>query len=83
MIVGVGSRSKYYFKTLLFSRYTFEVAPAFTLCEHTIIQTVLEKVNYNEGDGIFVPGESPGGGFGFNSGYCVSGLPSKWHPCSL
>ncbi|KAK6635456.1 hypothetical protein RUM44_000707 [Polyplax serrata] len=40
------------------NQYTFEVAPAFTLCEHTIIQTVLEKVNYNEGDGIFVPGGS-------------------------
>lgn len=33
------------------------MAPVFTVCEHTIIEKLIEKVGYDEGDGIGVPGE--------------------------
>lgn len=40
------------------SRYTFEVAPAFTLIELKMIQHILQLFGIPEGDGIFSPGGS-------------------------
>lgn len=51
-------------KTYLFDfsiRYTFEVAPVFTLLEHELIENALSLVGYPkmpEGDGILCPGGS-------------------------
>ena len=41
----------------MFLRYTFEVAPCFTLCERNVIEKILNKIGYVEGDGIGVPGK--------------------------
>lgn len=43
---------------MLFYRYTFEVAPAFTLIELKILQHILKLFGLSDGDGIFSPGGS-------------------------
>ncbi|KAI5707065.1 hypothetical protein M8J75_014081 [Diaphorina citri] len=40
------------------NQYTYEVAPAFTLAEHEVIQQVLQLIGFQDGDGIFSPGGS-------------------------
>uniref|UniRef100_A0A8D9B1X8 Cysteine sulfinic acid decarboxylase n=1 Tax=Cacopsylla melanoneura TaxID=428564 RepID=A0A8D9B1X8_9HEMI len=40
------------------NQYTYEVAPAFTLAEHEVIQKVLNLIGFHDGDGIFSPGGS-------------------------
>lgn len=40
------------------NQHTFEVAPAFTLCESYVIQHALNIFGYKDGDGIFTPGGS-------------------------
>lgn len=42
----------------LFSRYTFEVAPVFTLIEMKILKHTLKLFGITNGDGIFSPGGS-------------------------
>lgn len=42
----------------LFRRYTFEVAPIFTLMEDEVIQMFCKKFGFISGDGIFSPGGS-------------------------
>ena len=37
-------------------RYTFEVAPVFTLMEEVTLRKLRECVGFTEGDGIFCPG---------------------------
>lgn len=39
-------------------RYTFEVAPVFSLIETEIVRKVCELCGYGQGDGIFSPGGS-------------------------
>lgn len=39
-------------------RYTYEVAPVFTLMENQLLQTFGQLFGYAEGDGIFAPGGS-------------------------
>jgi hypothetical protein len=41
-----------------FYRYTFEVAPAFTLIENKVLSHVLKLFGIPDGDGIFSPGGS-------------------------
>lgn len=38
------------------NRYTYEVAPVFTLCEMEVINRALSLIGFNQGDGIFCPG---------------------------
>jgi hypothetical protein len=45
-----------YLYILHYFRYTYEVAPAFTLAEHEVIQQVLQLIGFQDGDGIFSPG---------------------------
>lgn len=40
------------------NRYTFEVAPVFTLMENELIQTFCKMFGFQDGDGIFSPGGS-------------------------
>lgn len=40
----------------LLCRYTFEVAPVFTLMEEVVLRKMRDIVGYTEGDGIFTPG---------------------------
>lgn len=37
-------------------RYTYEVAPVFTLAEDAVLQRSLELFGLQSGDGIFAPG---------------------------
>ena len=43
---------------LFMPRYTFEVAPVFTLMEQVILRKMCQLVGYDIGDGIFCPGLS-------------------------
>lgn len=38
------------------SRYTFEVAPVFTLMEQSVLNKMSKLVGFQNGDGIFCPG---------------------------
>ncbi|XP_014260530.1 cysteine sulfinic acid decarboxylase [Cimex lectularius] len=40
------------------NQYTYEVAPAFSLCEMEVIRKSLKLVGFTQGDGIFSPGGS-------------------------
>ncbi|KAL1461854.1 hypothetical protein WDU94_013721 [Cyamophila willieti] len=40
------------------NQYTYEVAPAFTLAEHEVIENVLNLIGFPNGDGMFSPGGS-------------------------
>lgn len=40
------------------NRYTFEVAPVFTLMENEVIQAFCKLFGFENGDGIFSPGGS-------------------------
>ncbi|KAF4530577.1 hypothetical protein B566_EDAN006783, partial [Ephemera danica] len=40
------------------NQYTFEVAPAFSLAEHAVLQRALRLFKFPHGDGIFSPGGS-------------------------
>lgn len=39
-------------------RYTFEVAPVFTLMENELVRTFCKMFGFENGDGIFAPGGS-------------------------
>lgn len=41
----------------MFGRFTYEVAPVFTLMEDVVLQRMLDKVGWEDGDGVFAPGE--------------------------
>lgn len=43
----------------MIKRYTYEVAPVFTLMENEVIKTVCKQFGFGDGgDGIFSPGGS-------------------------
>jgi len=37
-------------------RFTYEIAPVFTLIEDVMLTKMREMVGWNDGDGIFAPG---------------------------
>lgn len=41
---------------MVFIRYTYEVAPVFTLIEEVVLRKMMEMVGWEEGDGIFNAG---------------------------
>lgn len=41
----------------LFSRFTYEIAPAFILIERTVLKKMREIIGFKDGDGIFCPGK--------------------------
>ena len=41
---------------MLICRYTFEVAPVFSLVEHYVINLIIKLFGWEDGDGIFNPG---------------------------
>ena len=40
------------------SRYTYEVAPVFTLMEQVVLGEMCRIVGFENGDGVFCPGEA-------------------------
>jgi glutamate/tyrosine decarboxylase-like PLP-dependent enzyme len=39
------------------SRYTYEVAPVFTLMEQEVMKQMKDLIGFEEADGLFCPGE--------------------------
>lgn len=37
-------------------RYTYEVAPVFTLMEQEVMSNLIKIIGYENGDGLFCPG---------------------------
>ena len=47
-----------YVDNTLGSRYTYEVAPVFTLMEQVVLGEMCKVVGFKNGDGIFCPGQN-------------------------
>lgn len=43
---------------LFLFRYTYEVSPVFLLVEEAVIKKMIEFIGWEEGDGIFNPGNN-------------------------
>lgn len=43
--------------SLCLSSYTYEVSPVFILVEEAVLKKMIEFIGWEEGDGIFNPGE--------------------------
>ena len=41
-------------------RFTYEIAPVFTLMEEVVLQRMLGMIGWDDGDAIFSPGKLPG-----------------------
>jgi hypothetical protein len=46
-----------FYSPFCFLRFTYEVAPVFTLIEEIVLQKMLGCIGWSDGEGIFAPGK--------------------------
>lgn len=56
-LIGFGPIKTWFCESNFFCRYTYEVAPVFTLMEKEVYNKMLNLIGFNGGEAIFVPGE--------------------------